>query len=112
MLKQVEPWPADPMKPVDGNGDLSWGRRRRHLLGAEARQQLVAHGQLVDRRGNHDGRRLDVVLDDTLDVALDRFSEHDAASLAVLSNTGDGRVIGVLTRTRLMREYQHALAES
>ncbi|RPG22485.1 MAG: CBS domain-containing protein [Phycisphaera sp. TMED9] len=53
-----------------------------------------------------------VVLDDTLDVALDRFSEHDAASLAVLSNTGDGRVIGVLTRTRLMREYQHALAES
>jgi len=53
-----------------------------------------------------------VVLDDTLDVALDRFSEHDAASLAVLSHPGDGRVIGVLTRTRLMREYQHALAES
>ncbi|MDG2022542.1 MAG: chloride channel protein [Phycisphaerales bacterium] len=53
-----------------------------------------------------------VVLDDTLDVALDRFSKNDAASLAVLSNTGDGRVIGVLTRTRLMREYQHALAES
>lgn len=53
-----------------------------------------------------------MVLDDTLDVALDRFSEHDAASLAVLSRPGDGQVIGVLTRSRLMREYQHALAES
>ncbi len=53
-----------------------------------------------------------VVLDDTLDVARGRLSEHDAASLAVLSHPGDGRVIGVLTRTRLMREYQHALAES
>lgn len=54
-----------------------------------------------------------VTLDDTLDVALDRFSDHDAASLAVVSGTdGGGRVIGVLTRTRLMREYQHALSES
>lgn len=52
-------------------------------------------------------------LDDTLDVALDRFSGHDAASLAVVSGTeGSARVIGILTRTRLMREYQHALAES
>ena len=54
-----------------------------------------------------------VTLDDTLDVALDRFSDHDAASLAVVSGTdGGGHVIGVLTRTRLMREYQHALSES
>ncbi len=53
-----------------------------------------------------------VVLDDTLDVALDRFSGHDAASLAVVSSREGGRVIGVLTRTRLMREYQHALADS
>ncbi|MBQ72480.1 MAG: hypothetical protein CMJ67_06195 [Planctomycetaceae bacterium] len=54
-----------------------------------------------------------VELDDTLDVALDRFSGHDAASLAVVSATeGSPRVIGILTRTRLMREYQHALAES
>jgi len=54
-----------------------------------------------------------VTLDDTLDVALDRFSDHDAASLAVVSRTdGGAHVIGVLTRTRLMREYQHALSES
>ena len=54
-----------------------------------------------------------VELDDTLDVALDRFSGNDAASLAVVSGTeGSPRVIGILTRTRLMREYQHALAES
>ena len=47
--------------------------------------------------------------EDTLDVVLDRFSQHDAACLAVLDSPGHGQVIGVLTRTRLMREYQHAL---
>jgi CIC family chloride channel protein len=50
-----------------------------------------------------------VGLDDTLDVVLDRFSKHDAACLAVLSSPEEGRVLGVLTRARLMREYQHAL---
>ena len=64
---------------------------------------------ILDRES---GFNLEDLLDDTLDVALDRFSEHDSASLAVLSKPGDGRVIGVLTRTRLMREYQHALEES
>ncbi len=54
-----------------------------------------------------------VTLDDTLDVVLDRFSSHDAASLAVVSGADEGlRVVGVLTRTRLMREYQHKLTES
>ena len=54
-----------------------------------------------------------VELDDTLDIALDRFSGHDSGSLAVVSGSeGNKRVIGILTRTRLMREYQHALAES
>ncbi|MCH2160820.1 MAG: chloride channel protein [Phycisphaerales bacterium] len=47
--------------------------------------------------------------EDTLDVVLDRFSEHDAACLPVLNSPQDGQVVGVLTRIRLMREYQHAL---
>jgi CBS domain-containing protein len=50
-----------------------------------------------------------VVLDDTLDVVLDRFSTHDTASIAVLNSPEEGRVLGILTRTRLMQEYQHAL---
>lgn len=54
-----------------------------------------------------------VELDDTLDVALDRFSGNDVASLAVVSRGERGaKVVGILTRTRLMREYQHALSES
>ena len=53
-----------------------------------------------------------VVLDDTLDIALDRFSGNEAASLPVLSSSDGGRVIGLLTRTRLMREYQTALEDS
>jgi len=45
----------------------------------------------------------------TLDVALDRFSRHDAQSLAVLG-TG-GAVRGLITRTQLMERYQKALEE-
>lgn len=84
------------------------------VTGADLQAALVFR-EAIPLLQVHEIERTDlpsVVLDDTLDVALDRFSEHDAASLAVLSHPGDGRVIGVLTRTRLMREYQHALAES
>jgi len=45
---------------------------------------------------------------DTLDVVLDKFSANDVQSLAVVSE-GTGIVIGLITRTRLMREYQREL---
>jgi CBS domain-containing protein len=50
-----------------------------------------------------------VTRDDTLDVVLDKFSRHDVSSLPVV-DTGE-RVKGVITRARLMRKYQAALAE-
>ncbi len=45
----------------------------------------------------------------TLDVVLEAFARHDVASLAVVD--GDDRVKGVITRSRLMRQYQQKLAE-
>jgi CIC family chloride channel protein len=47
--------------------------------------------------------------DETLDVALDKFSRSDAQSIAVLDDRR--RVEGVLTRARLMEKYQRALEE-
>jgi len=47
--------------------------------------------------------------DETLDIVIDKFSRHEVASLAMVSK---GRVRGLITRTRLMRRYQQALAES
>ncbi|MGI9013640.1 MAG: chloride channel protein [Phycisphaerales bacterium] len=44
-----------------------------------------------------------------LDVVLERFSRFDVHSLAVVDDTG--RVQGLITRERLMRRYQEALAE-
>jgi CIC family chloride channel protein len=52
-----------------------------------------------------------VLPDDTLDVVLDMFSRHDVASLAVLRGQGDGAVLGLITRSRLLERYQAALSE-
>ncbi|MCH8152919.1 MAG: chloride channel protein [Planctomycetes bacterium] len=50
-----------------------------------------------------------VMPDDTLDVVLDKFSRHDVQSLAVLEESGRGRVLGLITRSHLMRKYQDEL---
>lgn len=49
--------------------------------------------------------------DETMDVALDKFAQHDVASLAVVGD-GDGRVLGLITRAKLMQHYQKALEQS
>lgn len=45
----------------------------------------------------------------TLDVILEQFAKHDVSSLAVVDGTDV--VKGVITRSRLMRQYQSALNE-
>lgn len=52
-----------------------------------------------------------VTRDETLDVALDKFSRHDAQSLAVVSKGERKSVRGLITRTHLMDRYQQALEE-
>lgn len=51
--------------------------------------------------------------DETLDRILDKFSRFDVASLAMIrcSDSGDGKVLGLLTRGRLMHRYHQALHE-
>lgn len=46
---------------------------------------------------------------ESLESVLDKFSRFEVASLAVVDD--DGRVRGVMTRSRLLRQYQQALAE-
>ena len=57
--------------------------------------------------------------DESLDQVLDKFSRHDVASLAMVGGAitstkveADRKVSGLITRTRLMRRYQQALAEN
>ena len=45
----------------------------------------------------------------TLDVILEQFAKHDVASLAVVD--GGDQIKGVITRSRLMRQYQSTLSE-
>ncbi|MFK7961381.1 MAG: chloride channel protein [Phycisphaerales bacterium] len=47
--------------------------------------------------------------DDTLDIAVDRFADVEAGSVAVLSEPGSRTVLGLLSRNRLMRHYNDAL---
>jgi CIC family chloride channel protein len=46
---------------------------------------------------------------DTLDAALDRFSRHDVESLPVVHDQHGGQVLGLLSRTLLLRRYQQEL---
>ncbi len=48
-------------------------------------------------------------VDETLDLVLDKFSKHDVSSLAVIDL--NGRVKGMITRSRLMRRYQRLLEQ-
>ena len=50
-----------------------------------------------------------VLRDDTLDVALDRFSRHDVESLPVVETHATRRVLGLVSRQTLLRRYQREL---
>jgi len=52
-----------------------------------------------------------VTPDESLDLVLLKFSTHDAQSLAVLDDSGDGIVRGLITRSRLMERYQAVLSK-
>ncbi len=47
--------------------------------------------------------------DQTLDVVLDLFARHDVASLPVVDDAQ--RVLGMITRSKLLQRYQRALGE-
>jgi len=52
--------------------------------------------------------------DESLDTVLDKFSRFDVSSLAVTSDASDAggaNVLGLMTRSRLLRRYQQALTE-
>jgi CIC family chloride channel protein len=50
-----------------------------------------------------------VMPDETLDRVLNKFARHDVTSLVVVDEQGDRKVLGLITRGRLMRRYQTAL---
>jgi len=47
--------------------------------------------------------------EDTLDVAIDKFSRTEAGAVVVLTEPGSRSVRGLLSRARLMRTYHDAL---
>jgi len=50
--------------------------------------------------------------DEHLDTVMDKFSEHDIASLAIVDEMSMGEPRGLITRASLMKRYQAALEES
>jgi CIC family chloride channel protein len=51
-----------------------------------------------------------LLLFDTLETAINKFSMHNIESLAIVASADDPHVIGVITRSDLMRMYQHTLS--
>jgi len=51
--------------------------------------------------------------DEGLDTVLEKFSRHDVSSLAMVEDTGaKAKVMGLVTRSRLMARYNQSLRES
>ncbi len=50
--------------------------------------------------------------DETLDVVVDRFAEHDVSSLCPVTGGKTPRPIGLITRRNVMSRYREALEES
>ena len=85
----------------------AWSRR--DLRQALLNRQVIALLR-VDEITRDD---LPVVFEnETLDVALDRFSRHDVERLTVLSRDKPARVLGLLSRAALMNRYQRELETS
>jgi len=54
-----------------------------------------------------------IMPDEGLDSVLEKFSRHDVSSLAMVEGPGDkAKVMGLVTRSRLMARYNQALRES
>jgi len=49
--------------------------------------------------------------DESFDVVLSKFSVHDVTSLPVMEPTGDGAVLGLITRGKLLTKYQRELSQ-
>ncbi len=83
------------------------------VTGPDLRAALV-YREAVPLLQVHDFRRGDlppVAPAETLDLVLDKFSRYDVFALPVVDESGDGRVLGLITRTQLIRRYQQALSE-
>ena len=94
---------------VTGPGDRYLGM----VTGSDLKEALV-YREALPLLQVHELQRTDlptVKPEETLDVVLDKFSAHDVASLAVLDAGDEGAIVGLITRSRLMRRYQGALRE-
>jgi CBS domain-containing protein len=49
--------------------------------------------------------------DETLDDVLEKFSRHDVASLPVAPPGAPDKIVGMISRVRLMHRYQQMLKE-
>jgi H+/Cl- antiporter ClcA/predicted transcriptional regulator len=90
---------------LDSAGNLVGVLTRRNLLGTENRNgQRV--GELVSRRPS-------VVYDDlSLRAAADHMVNHDVGRLPVISRTHPGKVVGIITRSDILRAHRRRLHET
>jgi CBS domain-containing protein len=90
------------------------GTYRGMVTSNDLRQALVNRQVIVLLRVDEVTRDdLPVVFEnETLDVALDRFSRHDVERLTVLSRDTPAQVKGLISRASLMNRYQRELEMS
>src|SRR5262249_2566726 len=83
------------------------------VTGVDLRRALVFR-EAIPLMQVHELARSDlptVQLHETLDLVLDKFNRADVHCLAVLSESGDRRVRGVIARSTVLRRYHEFLEE-
>ncbi|TVQ61018.1 MAG: chloride channel protein [Phycisphaerales bacterium] len=89
------------------------GRYAGMVTGRDLRTALIAHEALpllvVEELTRTDLPTIDP--NETLDTVMDKFSGHDVSSLPVVDPDDTSRVLGLMTRARMLQRYQRALEE-
>jgi CIC family chloride channel protein len=83
------------------------------LVTGEDLKEALVYREAIPLLQVHELQRTDlptVVPDETLDIVLHKFAEHDVSSLVVVDERQGDAVLGMITRARLMRRYEQALS--
>jgi CIC family chloride channel protein len=85
------------------------------LVTGEDLKEALVYREAIPLLQVHELQRTDlptVMPDETLDMVLHKFAEHDVSSLVVVDERQTDVVLGLITRARLMRRYEQALSGS
>ena len=104
-----------PLLAVLGAGDFAVTDDDKHYVGLVTSEDLKAalvYREAIPLLQVNELQRSNLptlAMDEPLDLVLEKFSRCDSDALVVLDDDDHRRILGLVTRSQLMRRYQSAL---